>query len=88
MKQAKLALTAVAVLAVIGGALAFKANRQGATFYSYGTTTVNGVQKIGCVIPVDLPRITNAGGVVTPYLSTTAATTNPAFCTTKVIADL
>ncbi|MBO9727318.1 MAG: hypothetical protein J7623_01640 [Chitinophaga sp.] len=35
MKQAKLALTAVAILAVVGGALAFKANTIRA-FYSTG----------------------------------------------------
>lgn len=87
MKKAKFALTAVAVLAVIGGALAFKANRQNTTFFSYGTTTIDGQQQIGCVVPVLLQRTTNPGGVITPYLSTLSTTLNPAVCTTRVIVN-
>ncbi|MEZ2440785.1 hypothetical protein AB6805_03650 [Chitinophaga sp. RCC_12] len=82
MKQAKFALTAVALLAVIGGALAFKANRQLKTFYSLGTTVIQGEEVAGCVIPVQLLRTPAAAGAITPYSSTfNSATTT---CTVRV----
>ncbi|SKD04323.1 hypothetical protein SAMN05660461_2815 [Chitinophaga ginsengisegetis] len=87
MKQAKLALTAVALLAVVGGALAFKANRIAKTFYSYGTTTVAGEEKIGCVLPITLTLTpVAAGGFVTTLYSSTFndATTT---CTARVTTN-
>ena len=66
MKQAKFALTAVAILAVIGGALAFKANRTAKVqFYSFGTT--NG--QTGCVLTTTLSYIPDASGATTIALS-------------------
>lgn len=85
MKQAKFALTAVALLAVIGGALAFKANRTPRQFFSYGTTLVDGVKKTGCVIPVQTLYTTNAAGTTISYypISTTVAPNNT--CTTLAV---
>ncbi|NLU95759.1 hypothetical protein [Chitinophaga sp. Ak27] len=60
MKQAKFALTAVAVLAVIGGALAFKANRSLNNFFTPGQTATT--TKLVCNSPAQLSYITNALG--------------------------
>ncbi|MBS0027558.1 hypothetical protein ACTJJ0_20130 [Chitinophaga sp. 22321] len=70
MKQAKFALTAVAVLAVIGGALAFKANSASNKFYS---TDAQGQCKVSTVLPYVVD--TNAGTYITNLstASTTAA---------------
>lgn len=57
MKQAKFALTAVAVLAVIGGALAFKASR-GVNANIYTASIVAG--KTYCSVPVTLSNTTAA----------------------------
>jgi len=64
MKQAKFALTAVALFAVIGGALAFKANRISRTFYKFGvTTTAGGLSVTGCVLPYNLSYIPASSGL-------------------------
>ncbi|MFX1707388.1 hypothetical protein PV783_25690 [Chitinophaga sp. CC14] len=86
MKQAKFALTAVAILAVVGGSLAFKANRVPKTFYSLGTTVVGGVQTSACNVPVDLLRTPNANGAITPYSSTIFLTPTTT-CTARVIIN-
>lgn len=39
MKKAKLMLTAIGVLAIIGGALAFKANHRNGAYYCTNTTS-------------------------------------------------
>lgn len=75
MKQAKFALTAVAVLAVIGGALAFKANRVTVKFYTPGTTATT--QQSVCNSPVDLFYTPSAAGLTTILASTTVDNTNP-----------
>lgn len=62
MKRAKFALTAVAVLAVIGGALAFKASRTGSFLYTE-TTTKNAQGQTITVCNV---------GTVTPYITVSA----------------
>lgn len=72
MKQAKFALTAVAVLAVIGGALAFKANRSQNHFYSLTTTNLNGQVVKGCVGQEDLFYAPQVGGTIKlTYVSST-----------------
>lgn len=51
MKKAKVILSAVALFAVVGGALAFKATREENTFYRNTLTTINGVQFTYCTAP-------------------------------------
>lgn len=85
MKQAKFALTAVAVLAVIGGALAFKANRNLNTFYKYGTTTIAGAQVTGCVVSTRLQySAAPLDGVTTIPYSVTTFSTLADVCTARV----
>ncbi|MEC5146406.1 hypothetical protein [Chitinophaga sp. 212800010-3] len=94
MKKAKFALTAIAVLAVIGGAMAFKASRQLNPFFAYGstnTTTAPGgpiVPVTGCVLPTQLSYTTAPGsGLTIAYSSTfNSAVRNSALCTAEVIA--
>jgi hypothetical protein len=45
MKKARIALSAIAILAVVGGAFAFKAARTANIFYSNGTTLIGGVTR-------------------------------------------
>lgn len=54
MQQAKFALAIVIVFSIVGGALAFKSNKQSKTFYALTTTIVNGQLTKGCVQPVQL----------------------------------
>ncbi|MGF6928274.1 putative esterase YcpF (UPF0227 family) [Chitinophaga sp. W2I13] len=73
MKQAKFALTAVAVLAVVGGALAFKASR-GETLVGFYATTATAQ----CTIPTAIANRTlqpNGAGVTT--LFSVISTTKP-----------
>lgn len=88
MKKAKFALTAVAVLAVIGGALAFKANRQANHFYSFGTTIVDGAQTSGCVVDktLQLAPTVNNGFITTLYSS--AVSIGATTCTARVTSSL
>lgn len=87
MKQAKFALTAVAVLAIVGGALAFKANkasRLNHTFYTLGATTVGGVPTSACIVSTLLPKEANLNGPEIPYSTTFNATPTVA-CSGKAI---
>lgn len=68
MKKAKIVLSAVALLAVVGGALAFKANRIPKTFYSGPA----------CTTPVVLPYTTVNNG--RPTLQTSVTTIEGAAC--------
>lgn len=86
MKQAKFALTSVAILAVIGGALAFKANRQSAHFYSYGTTTLEGGQTTnGCVVDKVLQLTPVAAGGFITTLYSSAVSISATTCSARVI---
>ena len=59
MKKAKLMLSAIAVLAVVGGAFAFKASRQPVRFFSNTiTTTVGGAPTTLCTVPYTIPYTT------------------------------
>lgn len=69
MKQAKFALTAVAVLAVIGGALAFKANRQGSNLF------IQEQGKNQCTFLTSTPYVTTPVGVT--IRASIASTTAP-----------
>lgn len=85
MKQAKFALTAVALLAVIGGALAFKANRQPNTFFKYTTTLIGGQVTGVCKEAVKLDYVTNpAGAIITTYSSALNTLSGTATCTARV----
>lgn len=89
MKQAKFALTAVALLAVIGGALAFKANRVPLTFYKYTTSIVN--DKVTGICDENqsfetLLKTTAAGGTITTV--SIAPASNVTTCTARVTAGL
>lgn len=88
MKKAKFALTAVAILAVIGGAVAFKANSQKQAFFSYTSTLIDNQVTYGCFYQTLLPKTTNPAGVVIQSYHTTLKTTNPAICSTRVIDNL
>jgi hypothetical protein len=80
MSKAKLVLSAVALFAMVGGALAFKATRQLNTFYSsrtFTTTTVGGLIVTRTICDVTFPtRLTTTVNSNTPVetnLSTTKA---------------
>ncbi|SEW53924.1 hypothetical protein [Chitinophaga arvensicola] len=89
MKKAKFALTAVAVFAVIGGALAFKANRNLKPFYKYTTSNINGNVTGICdekqAVQLNL-TVTAVGGAVTTVSVTTAQ--NVTTCTARVVSNL
>jgi len=81
MKQAKFALTAVAIMAVVGGALAFKANSS-----ARGKVFTNGVSQ--CTVPVIVSGYTTtpdqfANQSIILNASTTAKTS--ALCTTSAV---
>ncbi|MBO9727312.1 MAG: hypothetical protein J7623_01610 [Chitinophaga sp.] len=67
MKQAKLLLTAIAILTVIGGALAFKANTI-KSFYSSGAS--GECDEFYTNAKWEVVWMTNLPGVRTTYLST------------------
>lgn len=82
MKRVKMMLTGVAVLAVVGGALAFKAQNFSQRFI-YTTPDASGF----CTIKLTSARITNVDPL-TPKIF--AATTNNVVCQetwTQVVAD-
>jgi hypothetical protein len=86
MKQAKLALTAVALFAVIGGALAFKANRNLKKFYAFTTVRVGNTITGACTIETPLSYTTVAqGGSILSYsaLPVTSVTT----CQARVVPN-
>lgn len=64
MKKAKIVLSAVALFAVVGGALAFKANRGLSTFYKPATLGAP------CTQPVDINYTTLNPTTVVNYYST------------------
>jgi hypothetical protein len=63
MKKAKTALTFIAILGIIGGALAFKSQRILRTLYAYTTTICAGQITGGCFIKTNLFYTTNPVGV-------------------------
>jgi hypothetical protein len=89
MKQAKFALTAVTILAVTGGALAFKANRINKPFYKYTVSVLNGVLTGICdwTQTVSLQSITvPVGGVLTTVSA--APNTSITTCTARIVPGL
>lgn len=68
MKRAKMILTAVGVLAVVGGAVAFKASRD---TFQYFTPGVNN----WCTVPVALQYTTNFADRTTNFTTTLAHAT-------------
>lgn len=90
MKKAKIVLSAVALFAVVGGALAFKANRyQPANVYrTYSLTTINNVPTAYCTL-TDLR--TTATGIAFTTVYTSAAASNklcgPTVQTYTTLAD-
>jgi hypothetical protein len=89
MKQAKFALTSVVLLGIVGGALAFKANRTFKTFYKYTTSFLDGKITGICdqnqAVSLQLTTVA-AGGVVTTVSSSPAI--NVTTCTARVNASL
>jgi len=87
MKKAKLVLTTLAILTVIGGALAFKSSRVANTFYQFGNTVQNG--PTGCLVPVNLRYVVDAGGnIIISYSSATKITANSAGCRATVAPNV
>jgi hypothetical protein len=93
MKKARLILSAVAVLAVIGGTLAFKAGRftpfgQAYTFtnsYTVGGVAYSGASTYVPVLIGGAPRFfTASGGAATTLYSTTSITTTALTTFTEV----
>lgn len=76
MKKAKIVLTAVAVLAVVGGALAFKANRFVHTFYQ--STVAGGPCAVTYTTLWSATTLqTNGVDIISTRLSTTRDLVNP-----------
>ena len=84
MKKAKLALTAVALSAVIGGALAFKASRQLHDFYAYTTTLQAGKVTGACLFLVQTSYLCNQAGTITISLAC-SSTIGVTTCTARVV---
>lgn len=79
MKKAKIVLSAVALFAVVGGALAFKAARQPNRFF-----TAPAAGQL-CTIPVNLSYTTTANPTtIIPYATTSTTT----LCTAAVVSTL
>lgn len=75
MKKAKLYLTIVAILTLIGGALAFKANRIIVRFYTPGTTATT--TQLVCNSPVNFAYTPDAIGLTTIIASISIDNSNP-----------
>ena len=95
MVKAKVVLTAVAALAVIGGAFAFKASRTPNRFYKTGTilTTIGGVPTTvtRCTVPFNTlystaPQVVGQAPVVITSFYTTATTSS--ICPTTTLYTL
>lgn len=88
MKKARIVLTTIAVLGVIGGSLAFKATRTYNIFYSFGTTIRAGEELQGCVLSIALQLTpVPAGGIITTlYSSAFSEQTNT--CTSRVTVSM
>ncbi|MEI3798238.1 MULTISPECIES: hypothetical protein [unclassified Chitinophaga] len=84
MRRAKFALATIAVFTIIGGALAFKANRQVRQFYSLGQTIIDGQPHVGCVVGkfLQLTPVTVGGWITTLYSSAFQIPTTT--CTARV----
>ena len=65
MKKAKILLTAIGIFAIVGGALAFKANRGAVVFCSTGMGVAG-----RCDIPVVDATLTTAGQAIKGYCTT------------------
>jgi len=77
MKKAKMMLTAIAIIAVVGGALAFKTQKfTGQTFYHFNGTD--------CVDPVHLQAIADPNGQLLEHFSTTTVAGD---CETSTVFD-
>jgi hypothetical protein len=88
MRKAKLMLLAISILAIAGGAMAFKAKNPSRTFYSYGEIILHGVFATGCVVPVNLtyiPTTTTLGTITIPYSTIALITQIPSACVTTVL---
>lgn len=71
MKRAKMMLLAIAVLATVGGALAFKAQKLGSTKYCY-LTTDSQPNKIDCTLKITASaRPALPGEIIAFFTSTT-----------------
>lgn len=87
MKQAKVALKVVALLAVVGSAVAFKANRSINTFYAYTTTIIGGHLTGVCKPTVTLRYITHPAGIILITYGSLPFT-NVTTCTARVAPSL
>ena len=81
MKKVKIMLTAIVVLAVVGGALAFKANKSRQRFCFYqktANTNQTGLCEIRSLINTDFLNLSTvtAGASTVPYATTLATLTN------------
>lgn len=88
MKKARIVLSAVALFALVGGALAFKATRGAGNLYSYTTTSstvIAGTTYYFCTLP-DFVR-TNAAvnPISTYYTSKTTIGAVTGLCTVPTI---
>jgi hypothetical protein len=80
MKKVKIMLTAVALLAIVGGAVAFKAKKESFTFYKYSISTLK------CDDPVTLFSTTIQPTTTLQDYTITPATTN-GHCSVNVRAS-
>jgi hypothetical protein len=78
MTKAKLVLTAVAVFAVVGGALAFKASKQPFLFYRWTSINAN---SYGCISATS-PLLTTLNNGNAPLIQNTYYTTAVSLTTT------
>jgi hypothetical protein len=87
MKTASLILAFIGMIAIAGGALAYKASRTINTFYLY-TTTKSGGHIVGaCVNPTQLMYQAHPAGTVITTVSS-AQIIGVATCTSRVIQSL
>jgi hypothetical protein len=80
MKKAKLMFTALAVMAVVGGTLAFKSSKDITTFY----TSNNGQHEV-CDIAIQSASVENQFGEV--FNATTQSGASGANCTIRLIGE-
>jgi hypothetical protein len=86
MRKAKIMLSAVAVMAVVGGAFAFKAARQPHTFFYNTTNTAGQLRCIG-VTETFLTTLTNTNPIVTNSYSPVSRPAVTCPLTTLYIAE-
>ncbi|PWV45797.1 hypothetical protein [Chitinophaga sp. S165] len=86
MKKARIVLSAVALFAVVGGALAFKASRQPASFFSNTTTTtIGGAQTTICTLPVQAALTTEDQGLGSTIVSYSVVAKTNASCPARTL---